>query len=102
MPTDWEPWPGKTKATLFDMAAEYNDASKWLAARIQQHREHDSADRSVQMRIDDRIHRARERQRARGLFEAQLPHDENCEDPAVEVATPQVRDGARRHDAVQC
>ena len=35
------------------------------------------------------------------LLVGNFADDENREDPAVEVATPQVRDGAGRHDAVQ-
>jgi hypothetical protein len=76
------------------MGAKYNDASERLAARIQHQREHDSAKSPVQMSVDNGARRAGEWQRARRLLVGNFAHDENRENPPVQVATPQVRDGA--------
>src|SRR5262245_28312276 len=101
MPTDWDPWPGNTNATWFDMGAEYSDASERLAAGIQDERKDETADGPIEMRIDDGVCSAGEWQRTSKLFVRQLADDEDGEDPAIQVAPPQVCDRAGHHDAVQ-
>jgi hypothetical protein len=83
------------------MAAEYNESRQGGSARPQAERQCESADSAIQMCVDDGVAGSRERHRARVLLIGQFRDDEDREDPAVEVATPQVRERARRHDAVQ-
>ena len=53
------------------------------------------------MRIDDRVRGTREWQRARELLVGEFHDDEDRENPAVEIAAPQMRQRAGRHHAVQ-
>src|SRR5262245_22766487 len=107
MPTDWDPWPGNTKAELFDMGAQYNHCvSGALSLRpgpgAHRDSDEDGANRSIQVCIDHGLPGILERHRAGDLLVGEFGNQEGGEDPGVEVAPPQMRQRACGHDAMQC